>query len=473
MEPASTDILTPVRFRRFRDQLLITNEAGSYSFVPEDTIDRLLSGSLSQEQDRALRDLSILIAPDARWRLASLARTAREATRRAAHMAYLIIVPTLRCNLRCTYCQVSRAPLRAHGYDWGTTELDQFEHLLDTIDTDSIKIEFQGGEPTLRPDLIRKVVQMCRPRFNHTEFIICTNLTQIDDDLLELFDDPDIRLSTSIDGDLATMTANRTQSLEVSRTIQANLDLIRHRFGPGKVSALPTITDYQIDQPEDLVDLYVRLGFRSIFLRPVNYMGFARKAFAELSRSADRWDQFYERAIAHIIHVNRDTYVEEFYLSTLLRTIFTRSPSGFVDFRSPAHFYDDYCVIDFDGAIYPTDEARMLTRTGEVDLRIGSLAQGVDVQRLDTLNFNAVNQVDPDCTHCAYMPFCGTDLIDDLSRYGRIDTPRHDTWFCRRHMFLFDLIFDKVARWDQNWLDVFATWIARGDLELPTRVLFE
>ena len=31
---------------------------------------------------------------------------------------YIILVPTLRCNLACSYCQVSRASIAAKGYDW-------------------------------------------------------------------------------------------------------------------------------------------------------------------------------------------------------------------------------------------------------------------------------------------------------------------------------------------------------------------
>ena len=39
---------------------------------------------------------------------------------------YFIIVPTLRCNLACSYCQVSRAHEGAQGFDWDEKEFELF-----------------------------------------------------------------------------------------------------------------------------------------------------------------------------------------------------------------------------------------------------------------------------------------------------------------------------------------------------------
>ena len=57
------------------------------------------------------------------------------------------------------------------------------------------------------------------------------------------------------------------------------------------------------------------------------------------------------------------------------------------------------------------------------------------------------------------MPFCGIDIIDDMSRYNRVDSPKLDSWFCRRHMSTFDLIFNKIESRNVEWLDVFLKWI--------------
>jgi hypothetical protein len=114
----------------------------------------------------------------------------------------------------------------------------------------------------------------------------------------------------------------------------------------------------------------------------------------------------------------------------------------------------------------------MLSRTRTIDLSIGTMASGFDASKLAELNAHAVNQTHPDCLHCAYMPFCGIDIVDDMSRYGRIDVPKHETWFCRQHMALFDLIFEKIALGDRRYLDVFLRWIFRRVDPPPAYELF-
>jgi radical SAM protein with 4Fe4S-binding SPASM domain len=118
----------------------------------------------------------------------------------------------------------------------------------------------------------------------------------------------------------------------------------------------------------------------------------------------------------------------------------------------------DYLVVDHDGRLFPTDEARMLSRSGVIDLSLGQIGEDYRGDTWESLNRHSTNQFDPACSRCAFQPFCGRDLVDDLARYGRIDLPRTETAFCQRHMrlfeFLFELIYDpdpavrySLARW--------------------------
>ena len=154
--------ITPFRFRPVLDRLLITNEVGDYAFFASDVVERFFAESLSDEEHRMFRDLSILVEKGDEWRLTSLMRRIRSAGQgRHGRLSYLIVIPTLRCDLSCSYCQVSRAPLNAAGYDWTDERLAQFERFVSTSDSDHLKLEFQGGEPTLRPDLLSDIIKIC------------------------------------------------------------------------------------------------------------------------------------------------------------------------------------------------------------------------------------------------------------------------------------------------------------------------
>jgi His-Xaa-Ser system radical SAM maturase HxsB len=468
-----TATLTPFRLRDVNGSMLVTNEAGDYGFFDGNVVERYFGGALTGDEHHKLRDLSIIVEDGDEWRLAALMRRLRKAHEAdRSRLSYLIVIPTLRCDLSCSYCQVSRASLDASGFDWTEEHLAQFERFLDTVEGDHLKLEFQGGEPTVRPDLLRRVIVICTGKFKAPEFVICTNLTRITPEIEDIFARPDVSISTSIDGPLAVMTANRTASDELSETVFRNFRYIVDKYGPDKVAALPTVTEKTIADPQGLIDCYATFGFQSIFLRPVNYMGFARKKHADLSCDFAAWNTFYRAALERIIDLNQDGYFEEFYLALMLRSIFAGLPSGFVDLRSPSRFASDYCVIDFDGTLYPSDEARMLSRTRTIDLSIGTMGSGFDESKLAALNRHAINQVHPDCLHCAYMPYCGIDIVDDISRCGRTDMPKHETWFCNRQMSLFDLIFEKVAAQDRRYLDVFLKWIYRRTDPPQTYELF-
>lgn len=350
-----------------------------------------------------------------------------------------------------------------------TAVLDQ----LDRLTTSRIKIEFQGGEPTLRPDLIRAVIERCA-RFERREFVICTNLQILDDEILAIFDDPNVFVSTSLDGDAFVHERNRTGDAVRTEAFLANLQRVTQRYGPRKVSALPTIDASAPPEIDALIDSYVRYGFDSIFLRPINYQGFARKRHKASRQQGDDWRAYYERFVRRIIERNwedRDRVLEETYLSIGLRRIFQPGRERHVDLRSPNPMGIDYIVVDHDGTVFPTDEARMLARSGVIDLSIGTIADGWDTEARAVLNQHATNQFDPACQQCVFQPFCGRDLVDDIARYGRIDLPRRQTEFCQRHTHLFEFIFELIYDDDPavryslgRWLRLPATPTELGEI---------
>ena len=454
---------TPFRFREIGKELMITNEVGDFDFFKKDVINRFFDEKLTVEEESKFQNLSIKLNEESKWRLYSLVKRAKiKPISGQRKINYLIVIPTLRCDLSCTYCQVSSASLTAGGYDWDEQHLIQFANFLKNLDLDYVKVEFQGGEPTVRIDLIKKIIKICEEHSKSCDFVICSNITNLSNEFKSLIERQDIQISTSIDGPIATMTKNRTFDDALSKRIFDNFKWIIKTHGPEKISALPTVTEQQINDPESLIDCYYELGFESIFLRPVNYMGFARKQHTEISQQIDDWNKFYIRALEYIKEINKKRYMEEFYTATIVRSIFSKEISGFVNYRSPSGYLNDYCVIDFDGQIYPEDEARMLSRIKHVDLSVGNLADGFDEEKIKQLNQSAISQVNQDCIHCAYMPFCGIDIIDDMSRYRRFDVIKKDTWFCNRQTFIFDFLFSKVATQDRSWMDIFLRWIARS-----------
>jgi len=359
---------------------------------------------------------------------------------------------------------VSRADEHAKGYDWDERTLDLAWKFIKNNSDRNIQIEFQGGEPFLRPDLLQEVITRCEADFDSCQFVICTNLSQLDEKIRTLISNPNVLVSTSLDGPYAVHKKNRTFTDQPTDSFWTNLKEVTKEFGSSKVSALPTIDYHDPPSHRELIATYCEFGLHSIYLRPVNYQGFARKRFRDIRQDALKWNKYYSEFVEELIGWNSEAteIVEEYYLSLVLRRCLRASEDNHVDLRNPNPYGMDYLVIDFDGRLYPTDESRMLTRSGVVDLSIGDLERGiVDESRLELLNANCFNNFDPDCIHCAFQPACGVDIVDDLSRYGRRDISRHQTFFCQRQTNTFDTAWklllaqdDKVRRSVCHWLDI-------------------
>ncbi|MDV3455835.1 His-Xaa-Ser system radical SAM maturase HxsB [Sphingomonas sp. HF-S4] len=437
----------PLRMRPLGDeQVLCVHDTGRFFTTTSPFLERFAADELSPFDHRFLIEEGHALAPDDALGHAGYLYGLAERAAHAGPLDYLILVPTLRCNLSCSYCQVSRAGLKQPGFDWSDETLGAVLTILDELPGDRIKIELQGGEPTLRPDLIRAVIERCQ-RFEERQFVICTNLQQIDDNILALFDNPELYISTSLDGDALTHQRHRTGSNSATDQFLANLRFVLARYGPHKVSALPTVDPRNPPEIDTLIDTYAALGFDSIFLRPINYQGFARKRHSDSREQSETWRAYHERFVRALIARNwsdRSRVLEESYTGICLRRIFQPGVDRHVDLRNPNPLGHDYVVIDHDGLVYPTDEARMLSRSGVIDLAIGDVQTGWAGTRRDLLNAHNSNYDDPACQRCAYQPYCGRDLVDDLARYGRIDRPRLETEFCRRHLHLFDFLFSLI-----------------------------
>jgi His-Xaa-Ser system radical SAM maturase HxsB len=456
----------PLKFRRLTDgSILFSNDAGDFFVSGEQFLRRYTNQSLTETDYEFLsrRGLAFTSHQDVSFTAYAWRWAARQSLKKS--LSYIILVPTLRCDLTCSYCQVSRAPLNSQGFDWSPETEEGVLNYLNTLETTSIKVEFQGGEPTLRLDILTRVRDFCRRRFSSSSFVVCTNLQSLTPELLTFLRSPDTVVSTSLDGDAHTHLRNRTHQKGRTDQFFRNLDVLVKELGPGQISALPTIDVEHPPNFKDLIQLYASYGFSSLYFRPINYQGFARRVRARREDSGSAI-VLYRQFLQALFDYNARTgsALEEYYFAYCLHRIFDATKDSHVDLRNPNLFGFDYIVVDFDGQIYPTDEARMLSRINQIDLRIGDVSQGIDNKKRADLNASSFNHLDPDCIHCAYQAYCGVDTVDDVSRYGRIDIPRGSTWFCQRHTEIFDMAFSGMYGHDSSAQASILKWLGLSSL---------
>jgi His-Xaa-Ser system radical SAM maturase HxsB len=463
--------LYPFRFRRLSGGAIVAvSESGDHTFTSDYELHRLINDPRSIDLERLaeLQSKFFVGSHNASGTLRLLA--SRFAAKRETVLngpSLHVFVPTLQCDHSCRYCQVSRV-LEGDGHTMSHSDLARACDSVFESPSQNITIEFQGGEPLLRFDLVRFAIERIAARNRiekrHLRFVIASTLHQLDERMCEFFREHGVYLSTSIDGTARLHNKNRPRPTRdaYERTV-AGIKMARELVSPESVSALMTTTRNSLEHPEAIVDEYVTLGFRDIFLRPMSAYGFARRNASQVGYSLKKFAKFYERALEHILKLNRQGIdFKEVSASIALNKILSPFDGGFVDLQSPTGAGLGALVYNYDGFVYPSDESRMLAEMGDMSLRLGLI--GTPLSELmnsaterELIRASLVRYV-PGCDQCAYQSYCGPDPVNARGQLGDVFAPVHLTSHCKRSLWLFDLLFEKLETADEWFLDLAHRW---------------
>jgi len=170
---------------------------------------------------------------------------------------------TKECNMNCKYCYETD---KTSTYSW-----EELKIILDNIikHNNHFNLEFLGGEPCLRIDLIRKTVEYLSsvksPKNVIVErFYITTNGTYINDDLIKLMQEyQNITYAFSMDG---TPIMN---SMRIMKTGYNSHDIVIENakklldiFGPERISNHMVTHPFNIGYFNDGIDHFYNVGIR-------------------------------------------------------------------------------------------------------------------------------------------------------------------------------------------------------------------
>jgi His-Xaa-Ser system radical SAM maturase HxsB len=469
--------LMPFRFSPFPGKrMLMVNEVGEFIFLARETFKKFVAYDLDPGSDIFL-DLKgkhfvtdTAVTPVIEM-LATKYRTKREFLKgfTGLHM----VVVTLRCNQRCHYCHASSQPEAAERWDMSPETAINVVHKIMASPSELIKIEFQGGEPLLNFEVVKTIVReakrLNRKKNKNLSFVICTNLTLMDEATLAYCKKEGIGLSSSLDGPKEIHDRHRvmrTGEGSYDRFME-NLKLAKSVLGEDAVSPLMTATQEGLSHFNEIIDEYAAHRFQGIFLRHVNPYGYAQSD--EHRQSFDYpMEDFVEackKALFHIIELNlAGIPLVEGYACILLSRILTPFATGFVDLQSPIGAGINGVIYDYNGDVYPCDEARMLAKMGDRRFYLGNvnrdsyldiftspvLQELIEVSCVETL---------PGCHSCPLQPFCGSDPVRNYAIQGNLVGHRPTSDFCMKHKAIIEFLLELVDQDDPGVMDVFWSWI--------------
>jgi len=482
MKQSTTPIqLLPFQFQQINtSEVLAVNECGDYLFIDNDSFETLtlrneintreLFGELKSKHFICTRNLADNIEMIA-TKYRSRKRFISDFT--ALHMMVL----TLRCTNNCSYCQVSAEGEEAKNYDMSPETARRIVDLIFESPAPRIKIEFQGGEPTLNWLTLKETVEYAskikKKKKKIVDFVICTNLVKVTDKQLRFYKKHNIHISTSLDGpkhihDQHRVLKNNKGTYEV---FVNNLSATRNHLGDQAVSALMTTTKDSIEHLIEIIDEYINRNFNGIFIRSLNPYGFASEKMEALGYDAQEFVKKYSEALDYIIEYNIRTgkMFVEYFSALLLARILTPFSTGFVDLQSPSGAGISGVIYDHNGNVFPADEARMLSRMGDDKFLMGNAKVNTYNEIFGSLIIREITskscvEVMPYCANCVFQAYCGADPIRNYLTTGDLIGRRPDNGFCTKNKLIFELLFLKIKENNPETMDVFWSWISRKSL---------
>jgi His-Xaa-Ser system radical SAM maturase HxsB len=480
----------PFNHRVLNGSIVISNDLGDWDVLAPEELRRFIEGDLRPDEplyDRLKQRRFIASELD----IAEAARVFRGRHHFLAYGPTLHgMVLTERCNHGCQYCHSSVVGM-------GRTETDMSQEVAEravdmAFETTSpnLTIEFQGGEPTANWDTLTFIVEHARKKNLVAKkalgFTLVSNLSLMTEERLEYLIDRRVQVCTSLDGPADLHNRIRIFKGGDSHAIATGwIKRINQRYQEigldyrlYRVEALPTLTRDSLTRARDLVDQYVSLGCRAIFLRKLDPFGFAAQTSKKLGYSMEAYNAFYGEALDYIIELNlKGTEVLERHAAIILSKMMAGYEPNYLDLRTPGGAAIGQLGYHPDGSVYSSDEGRMVAAgAGDPMFRLGNVltdryADIMGSPAVRALILASTNLAQPDCTSCVYRPFCGQQPEYNYKSQGSLFGRMRDSNWCKKHKFIFDTLVTRLQRAtpeERQVLERWTTWRTQERFLQPT-----
>lgn len=466
-DPKALKKLGDFSFRKISSLYLITNDWGRYALLKADEFQDFIGGRLDPKSPvrQKLKEGGFIKGEENRAELILSFRGIKNHLWSAPGLH--IVVVTLRCNLKCVYCHSSVVGQDKTEFDMTEETAKKSVDLIFSSPSQGLTIEFQGGEPLMNWPVIKFIVEYsskkAKAQKRGLQLALISNLSLMNEERMDFLIKNKVSLSTSLDGPRALHNVNR-----IALGGASHADVIRWiKYYQGKtgrgIGALMTTTKKSLAYPKEIVDEYRGLGLNELFLRPLHYLGFAKRSWAAIGYEDSQYIEFYRKAMDYILELNRaGEFFRESSSTMILNKILNSWDSGYVDLRSPCGATLGQISYNYDGDVYTCDEGRMVAADGDKLFKVGNVQTssyksliGHATTRACCSASNMEGQ--PMCFSCAYKPYCGICPVLNYATQNTIWGRMPTNSYCYVFMHIFDYLFEKLANPENE--KIFQGWV--------------
>ena len=460
--------LLPFNFTRISGKEVLINEVGDMVITPIGTAQKIVDHLLNDEELYKSLVANFFISEELLPSLLDVyaSRLRLKKSFLDDRTALHIFVLTLRCNQNCVYCQASSREENSIHCSMTHEMMEASVKLMFRSPSPSLTMEFQGGEPSLEPKIIKYGIELAeeinRQECRKLSYVLCTNCRSLSDELLQICKQYHVLISTSLDGPSYIHNKNRGREDSYEKTM-AGIQKAREVLGHEYVSALMTTSELALDYPKEIVDEYVKDGFSDVFLRALNPYGLATDN-EDWDKYNERFIKFYKDALDYIIELNNQgTFFREDYATIILRKMLTPYTTGFVDLQSPAGTVNSVLIYNYDGYVYASDESRMLAENGDYSFRLGEISDKYEdivySKKVRIIGKIWANEALAGCSDCPIKSYCGADPVRNHSTQGDMYGFRPSSFVCKKNKAIIEYIISLIIERGDEVLPIFRSWL--------------
>ncbi len=406
-------------------QVLVTAEHGGWALLSQEEFELLRKNKLWENPNlfNLLKQNGIIITNG------NMEDLINDYRRRFSHLTYgvnlHIISPTLRCNHSCIYCHAKSRPINAKGFDMDRKTAKAVVDFIFQSPAMELTVEFQGGEPLANFPLIEYITEYATKKSHehhkNIKFLIVSNLTLVDDDILKFLLKNNFGICTSLDGPKKVHDRNRKflGSGGSYKKVSHWVKRIRNEFNY-KINALPTITKFSLPYAKEVVDVYVEHGIDRIRMRHLINSGFAHQRWERIGYSAEEFLNFWKKSVEHCISLNKKGVdIAEGMTILIARKFLSKDYQSYTCWNAPCGAALGQVAYDWKGNVYTCDEARSfdIFRLGNVkENNYKEIFCGQQALNMVDLSSSLASS----CEFCVWKPFCGNCLVTLYGEQGSL-----------------------------------------------------
>lgn len=352
--------------------------------------------------------------------------------------SHLILITTEDCNLRCKYCVYSDCYQNKKAYSSKYMDIETALKAVDLFKNmhekkvikgykDLPKINFYGGEPLLNYHLIKSVVKYVKKiSFKNVQYLITTNGTVMNDEMIDFLAKYNFIVSFSLDGDKFNHDRNRVQKNgektheKIIRNIIKFYDKLKYYNRDSIINIICCFDDYT--NMEKVTSYFEKLKkrinnlnviFNKVYEVDTTYYDYCKKRYKEnpygITEKTNKettqklFEKYYLKEINEGIPDSIKSLFKSYYL-------LKNRKKGIMDF-----YQGNACTIGDKICISP-DEKIYICEKANQEMEIGDLARGLDLKKIELIYKKYYKIRESHCFECPIVRLCDVCYVHFINK---------------------------------------------------------